>query len=109
VVSQHLVGELTDAEQIFGAMKRRYLQTYDAVWQAKRQGKAKAPDMSRTIRLRIESGLAGTRIETLFESSPSSRLSREFKSVCRRLDRIGPKAETDPLPTPPPKFRFSCF
>ena len=83
----------------------RYLKTHDAVWRAKRQGKLKAPQMSRTIRLRIESGLAGTRIETLFESSPSSRLWREFKTVCRRLDRIGPKAEADPLA----KFRFSYF
>jgi hypothetical protein len=65
----------------------RYLKTYDAVWRAKYQGNAKPPELSRNIRSRIELALAGTRIKTLFESPASSRLWREFESVCRRLDR----------------------
>ena len=67
----------------------RYLRTYEVIWRAKCQGQAKAPELSRNTRLRIESALAGTRVETLFESSQSSRLWKEFKSVCRRLDRVG--------------------
>ena len=67
----------------------RYLKTYDAVWRAKYQGKDKPPELSRIMRSQIELALAGTRIETLFESSASSRLWQEFKSACRRLDRIG--------------------
>lgn len=65
----------------------RYLNTYDAVWRAKQEGKAKPPKLSRNMRLQIEIALAGTHINTLFASPESSRLWREFESVCRRLDR----------------------
>ena len=65
----------------------RYLDTYNAVWRAKRKGQAKAPKLNRTIRERIQIQLLGTRMKTLFDSPESSRLWREFESVCRELDR----------------------
>ncbi len=65
----------------------RYLETYDAVRRAKQAGKANAPRLNRRVRLRIESALAGTRIDTLFESPHTSRLWRAFELACRSLDR----------------------
>jgi hypothetical protein len=65
----------------------RYLDTYDAVWRAKQEGQTKPPKLNRHVRQRIQIELFGTRIKTLFDSPESSRLWREFESVCRDLDR----------------------
>jgi hypothetical protein len=67
----------------------RYLDTYDVVWRAKREGRPKPPKLKRHIRERIQIQLLGTRMKTLFDSPESSRLWHEFESACRDLDNMG--------------------
>jgi hypothetical protein len=65
----------------------QYLNAYDAVWRAKRNGRQAPPKIDQVVRTRIETALAATRIRTVFDSPASSRLWREFEAVCRQLDR----------------------
>ena len=64
-----------------------YVEFYDTLLQAKRDGKRRPPKLPRDVRLNIEAELAGTRIQTIFDSSLESRIWREFEAACRRLDR----------------------
>jgi hypothetical protein len=65
----------------------RYLDAYNLVWRDKQEGRTKPPKLNRRIREQIQIQLLGTRMKTLFDSPESSRLWREFESVCRELDR----------------------
>jgi hypothetical protein len=65
---------------------RDYVEFYNAVLQAKRDGKRKPPKLDRNMRLNIETELAGTRIKTIFDSPLESRLWREFQAACQRLN-----------------------
>lgn len=67
-----------------------YLDLYDALLRAKRDGKRRPPRLAREVRLRIEAELAGTRIQTIFDSPLASRIWRAFEAACRRLDRAKP-------------------
>ena len=64
-----------------------YLDAYNAVLRAKRDGKSRPPKLARDVGLNIETGLLGTRIRTIFDSPLESRLWREFQAACRQLDR----------------------
>lgn len=64
-----------------------YLDAYNVVIRAKRDGKSRPPTLVREVRLNIETALMGTRIRTIFDSPLESRLWREFQAACRRLDR----------------------
>ncbi len=73
-----------------GALMGLYLDLYDTLLRAKRDGKSRPPRLAREIRMNIETELAGTRIQTIFDSPPASRIWREFEAACRRLDRAKP-------------------
>jgi len=69
-----------------------YLDLYDTVLRTKREGKSRPPRLDRDVRLNLETELAGTRLQTIFDSPLESRIWREFQAACRRLDR--PKVVT---------------
>jgi hypothetical protein len=64
-----------------------YLDAYNAVLQAKRTGKSRPPRLDREVRAKIEMALMGTRLTTIFDAPLESRLWREFRAACLRLDR----------------------
>ena len=66
---------------------RRYLNAYNAVVQAKRSGSIGPPKLAHDLRVDIKASLGGISIQTIFESPLSSRIWRDFHTVCRRLDR----------------------
>ena len=66
---------------------RRYLSAYNVVVQAKRAGSTGPPKLARDLRADIKASLGGISIRTIFESPLSSRIWRDFHTVCRRLDR----------------------
>ena len=65
----------------------RYLKAYNAVVQAKRAGSTGPPKLTRALRVDLKASLGGISIQTIFESPLSSRIWRDFHTVCRRLDR----------------------
>ena len=65
----------------------RYLNAYNSVLQAKRAGLTSPHKLARVMRVEIETSLGGITIQTIFESPLSSRIWRDFHTVCRRLDR----------------------
>jgi hypothetical protein len=67
-----------------------YLDAYNAVLQAKRKGKNRPSRLHPEVRTKIEMALMGTRLKTIFDAPLESRLWREFRAACGRLDRSEP-------------------
>ena len=65
----------------------RYTKGYNAVLKAKRAGSTASLRLARDLRVDIETSLGGITIQTIVESPLSSRIWRDFHTVCRRLDR----------------------
>jgi hypothetical protein len=79
VGSSHLVFQRT--------LMASYLDVYKAVRQAKRNGKSGPPRLNPEMRSKIEMALMGTQLQTIFDAPLESRLWREFRAACLRLDR----------------------
>jgi|SRR5208283_5634562 hypothetical protein len=73
-----------------GGLMGVYLDFYDTLLRTKRDGKSRPPRLAREVRVNIETEMAGTRIQTIFDSPLASRIWREFEAACRRLDRAKP-------------------